>query len=68
VRHVIVVDLGFGDAGKGSIVDWLCATGVDGEPVGTVARFNGGSQAAHTVVPDLPGRGAARRSTRQRCA
>ncbi len=25
--HVIVVDLGFGDAGKGSIVDWLCAAG-----------------------------------------
>lgn len=23
--HVIVVDLGYGDAGKGTIVDWLCA-------------------------------------------
>ena len=23
--HVIVVDLGFGDAGKGGIVDWLGA-------------------------------------------
>jgi adenylosuccinate synthase len=48
-QHVIVVDLGFGDAGKGSIVDWLCAT----EPVHAVVRFNGGGQAAHNVVlPD----------------
>lgn len=48
-RHVIVVDLGYGDAGKGTIVDWLCAT----RPVDTVIRFNGGAQAAHNVVtPD----------------
>ncbi|GHJ43159.1 adenylosuccinate synthetase [Catellatospora sp. TT07R-123] len=48
-RHVIVVDLGYGDAGKGTIVDWLCAT----RPVSTVIRFNGGAQAAHNVVtPD----------------
>ncbi|GAB4060080.1 adenylosuccinate synthetase [Catellatospora paridis] len=48
-RHVIVVDLGYGDAGKGTIVDWLCAT----RPVTTVIRFNGGAQAAHNVVtPD----------------
>jgi adenylosuccinate synthase len=58
--HYIVVDLGFGDAGKGTVVDWLCAS----RPVGAVAslgdksavsvvRFNGGGQAAHTVVlPD----------------
>jgi adenylosuccinate synthase len=47
--HVIVVDLGYGDAGKGTVVDWLCAT----RPVHTVVRFNGGAQAAHTVVrPD----------------
>ncbi|GAA2358078.1 adenylosuccinate synthetase [Catellatospora methionotrophica] len=45
-RHVIVVDLGYGDAGKGTIVDWLCAT----RPVDTVIRFNGGAQAAHNVV------------------
>jgi adenylosuccinate synthase len=44
--HVIVVDLGYGDAGKGTIVDWLCAT----RPVHAVVRFNGGAQAAHTVV------------------
>jgi adenylosuccinate synthase len=49
VSHWIVVDLGYGDAGKGTVVDWLCAT----RPVHTVVRFNGGAQAAHTVVlPD----------------
>ncbi|WP_091081644.1 adenylosuccinate synthetase [Micromonospora nigra] len=41
-----MVDLGYGDAGKGTVVDWLCAT----RPVHTVVRFNGGAQAAHTVV------------------
>lgn len=47
--HVIVVDLGYGDAGKGTVVDWLCAT----RPVHTVVRFNGGAQAGHNVVqPD----------------
>jgi adenylosuccinate synthase len=44
--HVIVVDLGFGDCGKGTVVDYLCAT----RDVHTVVRFNGGAQAAHTVV------------------
>ncbi|GAA2640276.1 adenylosuccinate synthase [Dactylosporangium fulvum] len=44
--HVIVVDLGFGDCGKGTVVDHLCAT----REVHTVVRFNGGAQAAHTVV------------------
>lgn len=47
-EHVIVVDLGFGDAGKGTIVDWLCR---DGER-SAVVRFNGGAQAAHNVVTD----------------
>jgi adenylosuccinate synthase len=46
VNHVTVVDLGYGDAGKGTVVDWLCAT----RPVHTVVRFNGGAQAAHNVV------------------
>jgi len=46
--HVIVVDLGYGDAGKGTVVDWLCARGP--EPVHAVVRFNGGAQAAHNVV------------------
>ncbi|MGH3223529.1 MAG: adenylosuccinate synthetase [Streptosporangiaceae bacterium] len=25
MNHVIVVDLGYGDAGKGTVVDWLCS-------------------------------------------
>lgn len=47
-RHVAVVDLGFGDAGKGTVVDWLCAT----RPVPAVIRFNGGAQAGHNVVTE----------------
>ncbi|WP_157529742.1 adenylosuccinate synthetase [Nocardia sp. NRRL S-836] len=45
-EHVIVVGLGFGDEGKGAVVDALCA---DGSVTGVV-RFNGGAQAAHNVV------------------
>ena len=44
--HVIVVDLGYGDAGKGTVVDWLCQE----RGFTTVVRYNGGAQAAHTVV------------------
>ncbi|MFD0686746.1 adenylosuccinate synthetase [Actinomadura fibrosa] len=44
--HVIVVDLGFGDAGKGTVVDRLC----EAAGVAAVVRFNGGAQAAHNVV------------------
>jgi adenylosuccinate synthase len=46
--HITVVDLGFGDAGKGTVVDWLCAT----RPVRAVIRFNGGAQAGHNVVTE----------------
>ncbi|WP_089154711.1 adenylosuccinate synthetase [Micromonospora sp. NBS 11-29] len=46
MNHVMVVDLGYGDAGKGTVVDALCAA----RPVHTVVRFNGGAQAAHNVV------------------
>jgi adenylosuccinate synthase len=45
-RHTVVVDLGFGDAGKGATVDRLCRSG----GVAAVVRFNGGAQAAHNVV------------------
>ncbi|WP_439661491.1 adenylosuccinate synthetase [Lentzea sp. HUAS TT2] len=46
--HVIVVGLGFGDEGKGAVVDALCADG----SVSAVVRFNGGAQAAHNVIAD----------------
>jgi adenylosuccinate synthase len=45
-EHVVVVGLGFGDEGKGAVVDALCADG----SVSAVVRFNGGAQAAHNVV------------------
>ncbi|MEO3820879.1 adenylosuccinate synthetase [Plantactinospora sp. B24E8] len=49
MTHVVVVDLGYGDAGKGTTVEWVCAR----QPVTAVIRFNGGAQAAHNVVtPD----------------
>lgn len=45
-RGWVVVDLGFGDAGKGSVVDHL----VRREGAGLVVRWNGGAQAGHNVV------------------
>ncbi|MEV0762598.1 adenylosuccinate synthetase [Nocardia sp. NPDC050435] len=50
-EHIVVVDLGFGDAGKGATVDWLCSPDA-GLGVSAVVRFNGGAQAAHNVVAD----------------
>lgn len=48
-RALMVVDLAFGDCGKGSIVDYLCRR----EAAHCVVRFNGGPQAGHNVVtPD----------------
>lgn len=45
----LIVDLTFGDAGKGTITDFLARK----RPVHTVIRFNGGAQAGHNVVtPD----------------
>lgn len=45
----VVVDLGWGDSGKGTTVDWLCRE----RHVATVVRFNGSCQAGHNVVlPD----------------
>lgn len=46
--HVAVVGLGYGDEGKGTIVDWLCAT----RDIKAVVRFNGGAQAGHNVVTE----------------
>ena len=48
-RIQVVLGLGFGDEGKGSIVDWL-ARQAEGPPL--VVRWNGGPQAAHHVVTD----------------
>jgi len=49
-RVKVVIDLGFGDSGKGALVDFL--TREFSGPVVNV-RFNGGAQAAHNVVlPD----------------
>ncbi len=45
-KAVIVVDLGYGDAGKGAHVDYLCRT----QDIAGVIRFNGGGQAGHNVV------------------
>ena len=48
-QAVVVVDLGYGDAGKGGITDFL--TGEMGAKM--ICRFNGGGQAGHHVVtPD----------------
>jgi adenylosuccinate synthase len=48
----IVLGLGFGDEGKGSIVDWLIRR-ESPHGHGVVVRYNGGAQAAHHVVaPD----------------
>lgn len=46
-RATLVADLGFGDAGKGSVVDYL----VRQQPrASVVVRYNGGPQAAHNVI------------------
>ena len=46
VKAIIVVDLGFGDSGKGTITDAL----VRQTDAAWVVRFNGGAQAGHAVV------------------
>lgn len=48
-KYKIVVGMGFGDEGKGTMVDYLASSG----DYGFVARFSGGAQAAHNVItPD----------------
>jgi len=46
MRARAVIGASFGDEGKGLLVDYLCAT----QGTGMVVRYNGGSQAGHTVV------------------
>ena len=49
MRAYVIVDLGFGDAGKGLLTDFL----VRHTNAGLVIRYNGGAQAGHNVVtPD----------------
>lgn len=49
MRAYIVVDLGFGDSGKGLLTDYL----VRRFNAGVVIRYNGGAQAGHNVLtPD----------------
>jgi adenylosuccinate synthase len=50
MNSVVVCDIGFGDAGKGTIVDFLAR---QDKRRTLVVRYNGGCQAAHHVV--LPG-------------
>lgn len=45
---IVVVDLGFGDAGKGTLTDLLAHR----HGARLVVRFNGGAQAGHNVVTD----------------
>ncbi len=50
-QALLIADLSYGDAGKGSIVDYLTRL----HQAHTVVRYNGGAQAAHNVV-DSDGR------------
>lgn len=45
-RHMVVVGMGYGDEGKGTMAEWFTRT------LGStlVCRFNGGAQAGHNVV------------------
>lgn len=46
MRNRAVIGLGFGDEGKGRVVDYLCSKG----GVSLVVRYCGGHQAAHHVI------------------
>ncbi len=48
-KAFLVADLGYGDAGKGSIVDFLARQ----FSAVTVIRYNGGAQAAHNVIDPI---------------
>ncbi len=51
LRSAIVVDLGFGDSGKGLTVDYLCRTAEDQSRT-LVVRASSGHQVGHTVQVD----------------
>lgn len=50
IKANVVIDLMFGDSGKGLTADFLCAQQANGDPI--VVRFSGGQQAGHNVVID----------------
>jgi adenylosuccinate synthase len=45
MKLFITVDLGFGDSGKGTMVDYLCKT----HNADWIVRYNGGAQCGHNV-------------------
>jgi len=45
IKTTAVIDLGYGDSGKGTTVEWLC----DKLKPDFVGRFNGAAQAAHNI-------------------
>jgi adenylosuccinate synthase len=49
----IVLDIGFGDAGKGKIVDSLCLKAQSECKYPYVVRFSGGHQCGHTVMNEF---------------
>jgi adenylosuccinate synthase len=52
MKAYIVIGMGYGDEGKGKMVDYLCDNVLSqGKSVGVI-RYNGGAQAGHTVVTD----------------
>ncbi|MDQ3337155.1 MAG: adenylosuccinate synthetase [Myxococcota bacterium] len=53
IKLEVVLGLGFGDEGKGTLVDWLGRRAVgEGARALLVIRWNGGPQAQHHVVTD----------------
>ena len=50
MKHSIVLGLAFGDEGKGATTQWLCRQALKYGRKPVVVRFNGGAQAAHTVI------------------
>lgn len=47
MKNIAVIGAGFGDEGKGKVVDWLCSKYLGSNPI--VYRCTGGQQAGHTV-------------------
>lgn len=58
--HVIVADLGHGDAGKGSTVDWLCSPAAGGERRGSRPASGGSAGGAARGPAGGPPHGAPR--------